>query len=207
MASKLFVYGGWDGQTLFGDFHEMDMLQGAAKAVQMEEGCLEPRAYHSMVSFGTNELIVFGGFTSAGEVSEVCRITVGEGSAHGKTLLTSGTGPCPRQCHSALRLGSGLMAVYGGKNQSTVFGDIWVLDLHPAVPTWHAMRVSTKIPARFGAIFVLAKQVHKEDPSVVDYALLLHGGCTMNLAVMNDLSMIPLGTAFVPQPQGSVCAL
>ena len=134
----------------------------------------------SVVSVG-DDLLVFGGESTEGASNSLLRIAVMEFPPISFSLASLGSIPPPRYEHAATTVfinESVSMIIFGGRNETAVFGGIFSLDVLSS--TWNS--VSTTFSPRFK---------HKASVCKVftDLIILIFGGIDSEGNVVNELSL------------------
>ena len=133
-TNQAIVFGGWNGQTKFGDVFRLDLTHWRwTEAVQEEaqpSPC--PRTDHSAVWWTqAKAMVVFGGTSDEGPVNDVWLLL---GHDIWEEWHCSGAKPSPRTSHAAVIHGN-VMVISGGQCQSAVLETIYALDLSTKVWT------------------------------------------------------------------------
>lgn len=144
---------------------------------------------------GTNRMIVFGGASTGGLLSDVWVLTNANGLGGTSTwiqLSPSGTGPAARSRHSTVYdPATNTLIIFGGGGAgSTEFGDTWALSNANGVggtPTWTQVLPSGTLP--------LPREGHSAVYDPVNNRLVLFGGgisdvVTGGLTAVNDVFVL-----------------
>ena len=126
IGGALFVYGGTDGASVFGDLFRYDLARAAWAQIHIPIAP-GPRAgvfAHSLAALGTH-LLIFGGHNESRFTNDVQIMNLQSGSW--LSLPISGTLPAPRGYHHCIFLDNRLF-VLGGSNESTCFSDLILLE-------------------------------------------------------------------------------
>ncbi|HNT35845.1 MAG TPA: kelch repeat-containing protein, partial [bacterium] len=149
-----------------------------------------PRAFHTAIVYPTRNMdamIVFGGMNQVGRVTnyfnDLWALSMIQGSEAWNQIDTKGTLPAVRESHSAIYdPGSATMIVFGGRNGTTYFDDLWVFDFSSS--SWALHANSGKGPtsrAGHSAVYDAAKS-----------RMLVYGGYTSSGAYLDELWALDL---------------
>uniref|UniRef100_A0A0G4GSZ3 BTB domain-containing protein n=1 Tax=Chromera velia CCMP2878 TaxID=1169474 RepID=A0A0G4GSZ3_9ALVE len=130
--TKLFVFGGWNGKKALNDLHILDVDKKKWIEVKAANPPTE-RNNHTTAVVGT-KLYAHGGHDGSKWLSDLHVLETRPALTehyHDLTwdpVLTSGTAPSPRACHTLTKVGNKLY-MFGGYDGSKCFNDIDILDL------------------------------------------------------------------------------
>ena len=81
VGSCLFVFGGYDGESVHNTLFKLDLCTFQWEEVQVSNPCSGPQRKNGcgMVSYGDNLLVVFAGYTDRGETDELHVFDLGKG--------------------------------------------------------------------------------------------------------------------------------
>lgn len=186
--SKLYIYGGWNGQKMLNDLF-IFYYGGEAKEMSWSRPVATGnvpvfRAGHTMTAVG-HKLLVFGGGDGSHYLNDL-HILDTETMVWSQAYV-AGTSPAARSRHTANLIGSRLF-IFGGGDDTRVFNDVYILDTETM--SWSRPAVKGNPPAaRWGHTTTL----------IGDGKLLVFGGHD-GTQMLNDIHILDIMTLTWSQP-------
>ncbi len=166
---ELVLFGGADGSQVFGDLWTFADFQWTQRALPLQPVA---RYGHTMAFYndaGQRRVLLFGGIAANGAFLDDTWLLASAGSQPAWTHFASATRP-PARAEHTMRYAThrGRMQVHGGRDATTVFGDLWEWD----GADWTQVGTNAGPSARFGAVLVDGLG----NPNNAPYAGELYGG-------------------------------
>ncbi len=148
VANKVYLYGGMDFEgNILNDFWVADLTINQWIPVFATGEMPTEMFGHKIIFDGYSQLILIGGKNNSGFVENIYRYSIWENVW---STINSSEKISPRYLHSAvLHRGRGEIIVFGGKNNSEHFNDVWSFNLSNY--NWTQYQINTSIQARINA--------------------------------------------------------
>jgi hypothetical protein len=154
VRDRMIVFGG-DNGAMLGDLWELSLSSAPAWSPIAATGPA-PAARHRHTAVydpPRGRMIVFGGRGDGGLLDDVWALSL-SGVPAWTRILPAGAGPAPRYRHSAIYDPvRDRMIVFGGRGDSTTFGDAWALSLD-GPPAWSEVAPGVSGPKRSSHVAV-----------------------------------------------------
>ena len=181
VASRLVLFGGFDGSTYYDDTWVYDLAQNTWSSRAFVTSTPPARYGHSMAYDPvTKQIILFGGFDGIREYDDTWAYDLTTNVW--TNLRPEGHSPEARDSHSMVYdPGEETMVLFGGWNTTSTFADTWTYD--PVDNTWTLRKPSGAAPA--------SRALHQMvyDPSI--RKIVIFGGGTSS-ATYNDSWLLDL---------------
>lgn len=156
--NTMIVYGGWTGNTVFGDFWDLGKpndIGGSPNWSHLVDGAAGARYGHSAIFDNANKLMtVFGGYDGTTYYNDTWVVANVTDASPNWAQLSPTNLPPPRYAHTAIYdATNNLMTVFGGRTyvSSHYLNDVWVLSnangVDSTTPTWTELTTTGGPPA------------------------------------------------------------
>jgi len=175
VGRKLFIFGGNNHNTLFGDLYVLDTETFKWSMPPCKGTPPFPRSGHSAVLL-KHKLVIFGGGGTGKPMNDVHYLDL-------KTMTwvqpeISGTAPFPRAGHSACEVEANSILIFGGGYSDHVYNDIHLLNMNRL--TWSRPADTGNVPC--------PRTGHSMDAT--NGIIHVFGGCDSQGQMYNDLYML-----------------